>query len=123
MGANVTESGPKWKKKSRKIDFGTTAKEGKNGRKWEIGLWPFFPLFAVGPKVIFRPFFSHFGPEPDLGSVHGNRGRNPWHFRVAMLPVGESVSESALRCFFSESRHVQRDAEGAYFKGLKCHVM
>ena len=29
----------------------------------------FFPFSRWGPKSIFQPFFSHIGPEADLGSV------------------------------------------------------
>ena len=78
-----------------------TPKEPKNGfwpdrERW--GKWPkngkptifdpfFGPIFPfdgifrflrpVGPKSIFRPCFSHFGPpKPETRSVEGNRDRN-----------------------------------------------
>ena len=54
---------------------------------------PFFPFFPVSPKSIFRPFFSHFGPEARLGSVQGNRDRKP---RVRLSCTVGSSSRSAL---------------------------
>ena len=34
----------------------------------------FFPFFPVGPKSIFWPFFSHFGPEARFGVCTGPSG-------------------------------------------------
>ena len=79
-------SGLKWEKSGRKMDFGPPPPREK-GEKWPKngkigGICPFFghfsPLFPVGPKSIFRPFFPHFGwgeARLILGSAQGNRDR------------------------------------------------
>ena len=69
------------------------AKGEKMAKKWENGhFWPifrpflgqfshfvghFFPFSPVGPKSIFRPFFSHFGPEARFGVCTGQSGSQP----------------------------------------------
>ena len=52
----------KWEKNGQK--------NGKIGQNWQFSHFSaiFLPFFPVGPKSIFRPFFSHFGP--------GNQDRN-----------------------------------------------
>ena len=79
------------------MDFGPTGKRGENGRK--MGKLPFLPIFGpifpffdhfypfspVGPKSIFRQFFSLFGPEARFGVCTATgqpRSQNQWHLRL-----------------------------------------
>ena len=66
---------PKWGKMAEKSISAPPAKREKHGRKMGklasfTHFWANFPLFGhfspifpVGPESIFRPCFSHFGPE------------------------------------------------------------
>ena len=87
--------GPKWEemgKNGRKKSV--LAPPGKRGKKWpqkgrklaqkwvKNGHFPilghFSPFSPVGPKSIFRPFLSHFGPEARFGVCTGQPGSQDW---------------------------------------------
>ena len=63
-------SDPKWEKNGRKMDFGPTGSFPFFGH--------FFSFFSVGPKSIFRTFFSYFGPEGRNRVCTGQSNRKIW---------------------------------------------
>ena len=104
----------------RKMDFGPTRELGekwpKNGiscldmgqKKGFSTDLPFFghfsPMSPVGPKSIFRPFFSSFGPEAQYGSIPAQRDCN--------VRSGQTEQELLVRNTLAPPKMVLDDFRG-----------
>ena len=100
------------KKMAKKWILAPPGKRGKMAQK--MGNLPFlahswanFPTFRPFFPLFFRwgqnPFFGHFFPisgrRPDLGSVQGNRDRNPWIWDLQELTSFLKTIFSACKKF------------------------
>ena len=86
------------------------AEKWENGHFWAIfgPIFPFLshfpPLFRVGPKSIFRPFFSHLGPEARFGVCTGQSGLSRSSGELDSLPSDSPNSSPIHRLVHAQAK-------------------